>query len=434
MGKDLPLLHGVIPLEFSAVLVKGRGNYLSLRRLDGALSRAAGLFSDPEEFDHLRRLRAWSQETADGSLAELDFRPLPAVWDEVASDHGNCMGRACPMYGKCFYYKARRRMQHAQVLVVNHALFFSDLALRRENVSILPKHDVVIFDEAHTIEAIAGDHLGLSIGSGQIEYTLRKLYNDRTNRGLLVHHKLGEAQKEVWECRERSSDFFDERGPLAGRARAEKGTGPICRNGPKGRCRHKLDLSPFPTKGNGRVRQPNIVANPLSEGLRKLVATLRRHGQEIERPEERQDFTSAANRLEGLAEGIEDWRGQRMPDAVYWIERSFSRNRLRITLSAAPIDVGPTLREHLFTQTPTVIMTSATLATGGGTEKGTGPICRNGPEAGTDAQRWSRTNWTCPLFRPAASRRFSSFNRASGCCRPRRCGSAARSITALRPN
>ena len=131
------------------MLVKGRGNYLSLRRLGNAMSRAAGLFSDPEEFDQLQRLFAWSKQTADGSLAELDFRPMPAVWDEVASDHGNCMGRSCPMYDKCFYYKARRRMQHAQILVVNHALFFTDLALRRENVSILPKYDVVIFDEAH---------------------------------------------------------------------------------------------------------------------------------------------------------------------------------------------------------------------------------------------------------------------------------------------
>ena len=87
---------------------------------------------DHEEFDQLRQLHAWAKQTADGSLADLDFRPLPAVWDEVASDHGNCMGRACPTYGKCFYYKARRRMQNAQILVVNHALFFTDLALRRE--------------------------------------------------------------------------------------------------------------------------------------------------------------------------------------------------------------------------------------------------------------------------------------------------------------
>lgn len=335
--KDLPLLRSVIPLEFSAVLVKGRGNYLSLRRLQNALGRANSLFSHEDEFEQLRQLRAWSEETADGSLSDLDFRPLPAVWDEVQSDHGNCMGRSCPMYAKCFYYKARRRMQNAQLLIVNHALFFSDLALRRQEVSILPKYDVVVFDEAHTIEAVAGDHLGLSITSSQIEYTLRKLYNDRTNRGLLVHHKLGDAQKQVWECRDRASALFDR---LAAWLTEQ-------------------------TEGNGRVRQPGIVANPLSPGLKKLVTMLRRHGEQIEQAEQRQDFTAAANRLEALAQGIDDWLDQQMPDSVYWIEKGFSRSRLRITLAAAPIDVGPILRRHLFAQVPSVIMTSATLATGG---------------------------------------------------------------------
>ena len=338
MQKDLPLLNSVIPLEFSAVLVKGRSNYLSLRRLANAMNRAAGLFSDPEEFDELQRLHAWSKETADGSLADLDFRPMPTVWDEVASDHGNCMGRTCPMYAKCFYYKARRRMQNAQILVVNHALFFTDLALRRENVSILPKYNVVILDEAHQMEAVAGDHLGLSISNGQIEYTLRKLYNERTNRGLLVHHKLGDAQKEVWECRDRAADFFD--GVAAWLAEQPN--------------------------SNGRVRRSNIIANHVSEKLRKLVATLRRHAADIKQAEQRQDFIAAANRLESLAKGIDDWLGQEIHDAVYWIERGFSRKRLRVTLSAAPIDVGPVLREHLFAKTPAVVMTSATLATGGG--------------------------------------------------------------------
>ena len=204
-------------------------------------------------------------------------------------------------------------------------------------MSILPKYDVVIFDEAHTMEAVAGDHLGLSITNGQVEYTLRKLYNDRTNRGLLVHHKLRDAQKEVWECRDRADGFFESVAAW---------------------------LAEQP-KGNGRVRQPGIVANPLGEGLKKLVATLRHHGKQIERPEQRQDFTAAANRLEAIAQGIDDWLGQQMADSVYWIDRGFSRSRLRITLAAAPIDVGPVLREHLFTQVPTAIMTSATLATGG---------------------------------------------------------------------
>ncbi|MCE5267396.1 MAG: helicase [Planctomycetaceae bacterium] len=337
ISKDIPLLRSVIPVEFSAVLVKGRGNYLSLRRLAGALSRATSLFNDSEELEQLRQLRDWSTETNDGSLADLGFRPLPAVWDEVASDHGNCMGRKCPMYKKCFYYKARRRMQHAQVLVVNHALFFTDLSLRREGVSLLPNYDVAILDEAHQIEGVAGDHLGLNITNGQVEYTLRKLYNDRTNRGLLVHHRLRDAQKEVWECREYAADFFDS----VGRWLAEQ------------------------RDSNGRVRQPGIVANPLSEKLAHLVATLRRQAKLFDEPEERQDFNAAANRLDALGQGIEQWRTQSISDSVYWAEHSAGRSRQRVTLAAAPIDVGPILREHLFAKAPSVVMTSATLAAGG---------------------------------------------------------------------
>ena len=206
--KDIPFLNSVIPLEFTAVLVKGRGNYLSLRRLQNAQRRASSTFSQEEEFQQLRQIEAWSQQTGDGSLSDLSFRPLPQVWDEVASDHGNCMGRQCPHYKDCFYYRDRRRVANAQILVVNHALFFSDLALRRDGVSILPEYDAVVFDEAHTIEDVASDHLGLGISSGQVDYLLSKLYNDRTNRGLLVHHGMGAAQQQVMECRYRADDFF----------------------------------------------------------------------------------------------------------------------------------------------------------------------------------------------------------------------------------
>jgi len=92
---------------------------------------------------------------------------------------------------------------------VNHALFFSDLALRRSGASILPDYDVVIFDEAHNLESVASDHLGVNLSSGQIEYVLNKLYNERTNRGLLVHHRLAAAQQDVEACRYRADEFFD---------------------------------------------------------------------------------------------------------------------------------------------------------------------------------------------------------------------------------
>jgi Rad3-related DNA helicase len=104
------------------------------------------------------------------------------------------MGRGCPAYSECFYYAARRRMARAQILVVNHALFFSDLALRRGGASLLPEHDIVIFDEAHMIEEVAGDHLGVGVSSAAVERVLAKLYSERGHRGLLVHYGLGDLQ------------------------------------------------------------------------------------------------------------------------------------------------------------------------------------------------------------------------------------------------
>jgi ATP-dependent DNA helicase DinG len=228
-------------------------------------------------------------------------------------------------------------MSHAQILIVNHALFFSDLALKQEGVSLLPRYDVVIFDEAHTLEAVAGEHLGLRITSGQIEYTLRKLYNDRSNKGLLVRCKGREAQRQVHECRERASDFFDALQQWLARQ----------------------------TRGNGRVRQARIVDNALSPGLLKLAGLVRGLAEHIPKAEERQDFTAAGGRLRALAEGIDQWHTQQLAGAVYWIEAAEGRRGRRVALAATPIDVGPILRQHLFDQTPTVIMTSATLATAG---------------------------------------------------------------------
>ncbi len=337
LHKDIPFLNAVIPLEFTAVLVKGRSNYLSLRRLKNAQQRAVHLLSTDEEHEQLRQIGRWAKETGDGSLSDLSFRPRATVWDEVASDHGNCLGRKCPTYGDCFYYQARRRMQNAQILVVNHALFFSDLALRIQGASILPQYDVVIFDEAHTVEAVAGDHLGMSVSSGQVEYALSRLFNERTERGLLVQHRLQRAQDQVRDCRVRAERFFGE-----------------------------IDLWLSHQEGsNGRVREPEIVANPLSEGLAHLAATIRRHTEKIDKPEQRIDFTSAADRLKLLGTTVEDWRRQTMADAVYWIESSQWRRRRRVSLCAAPIDVGPLLRDHLFNEIPAVVLTSATLATAG---------------------------------------------------------------------
>lgn len=337
LHKDLPLLNAVIPLEFTAVLVKGRHNYLSLRRLDNALARANSLFGTEQELEQLRAVRDWSKSTRDGSLSDLSFRPSGSVWDETASDSGNCLGKKCPTYKDCFYYQARRRVFNAQILVVNHALFFSDLALRRAGASILPNYDAVIFDEAHTLEAVAGDHLGIRVSSGQVQYILNKLYNDRANKGLLVHHRCGEEQRQTLRCSQLADDFFRDLHNWLGEQ----------------------------SQSNGRVHVPGIVGNPLSPALEELAAMLRRRASNLKDEGQRQDFVSAFERLTTLAGELEVWRTHGIPEAVYWIEASPSRRgRPNIKLEAAPIDVGPTLRKELFDATHSVILTSATLSVG----------------------------------------------------------------------
>src|SRR5205823_10920146 len=135
------------------------------------------LLADPTAARQLQQIGKWSRQTTDGSKSDLDFQPQPAVWDLVESDSGNCLGRQCPDYARCFYFKARKQMFGAHLLIVNHALFFSDLALRRQGASLLPNYEVVILDEAHTVEDVASDHLGLQLGRGSLEYDLNKLYN-----------------------------------------------------------------------------------------------------------------------------------------------------------------------------------------------------------------------------------------------------------------
>ena len=349
ISKDIPLLNSVIPLEFSAVLAKGRGNYVSLRRLREAKKNAGTLFASEQEISQLEPLVEWSKTTADGSRSDLPLRVLPQVWDEVRSDSGNCLGRKCPSYSDCHYFKARQRLQNADILVVNHALFFTDLALRRLGVNLLPDYQCVILDEAHTVPDVASDHLGLGVTMGQVEYTLKRLYNNQRNRGLLVVHGLGDAQKKVVKCIEAANEFFGDVQGWYERTASE----PTARSGS---TRRSTTL---------RVRKPGIVANKLSKAMKQLAERIERDAEDIKAAAPKQTLNSAADRLTALADSIEQWRLQKMEDAVYWIENSTRRSgKQHVGLMAAPLDVGPLIRENLFDKVDSVIMTSATIAVG----------------------------------------------------------------------
>lgn len=345
INKDIPFLNAVMPVEFSAVLVKGRANYLSLRRQKGAVERSNSLFSRPDEVTQLQQIVEWSRTTNDGSLTDLEFKPLPTVWDEVQSDHGNCLGKKCATYKECLYYKARRRVWNADVMVVNHAMFFADLALRREGATVLPDYDVVVFDEAHTIEQVAADHLGLAVSNGQVDYMLGKLHNDRTNKGLLV--RLTAANQTLLNLQRAAIATVD-------RLRF------IARDLFDSVHEAQLNLN----VKNGRFRQPLGIHNEVSPALKELGQQILQISGEIQSDEERVEYTSASERCVGLADSLNSWLQQSIEDAVYWTEIS-GQQKQRIKLVSAPVDVGPVLRNELFNKVPSVILTSATLAVGG---------------------------------------------------------------------
>ena len=230
-------------------------------------------------------------------------------------------------------------------MVVNHALFFADLSLRRDGISLLPDYDVVVFDEAHTVEQVAADHLGLSVSNGQVEYMLGKLYNDRTQKGLLVRMSTAdssaaglqrEAVRSIERIRFMAGDLFAEIRELQ-RNQAGK---------------------------NGRFRQPLAIENTVGPALKELASWILQLSTHISSDEERVEYTSAAERCTGVADSLNSWLQQSVEDAVYWLETS-GQNQQRIKLVSAPIDVGPVLRDELFNKVNTVILTSATLAVGG---------------------------------------------------------------------
>jgi ATP-dependent DNA helicase DinG len=347
--KDIPFLQSVMPQPFNAVLAKGRSNYISLRRLRGAQQRAGGLLFDEAAVLQLNQIGRWSRQTQDGTRSDLTFQPSPSVWDLVESDTGNCLGRNCRDYESCFYYKARRRIFGAQVLIVNHALFFSDLALRRAGASLLPDYKVVIFDEAHTLEDVAADHLGLQVSRGSADYLLNRLFHQRGHRahGLLAIHGNDDTIAGVISARAACDRLFNDVGSwLAAQPRPSRGR---------------------PATGGSdsvRVRQPDIVANPLSDDLDRLAAMLHAIVETKPSEEDRIELDAAGNRCLALSLALRQWLGQELPGQVYWVELSGERTP-RVALASAPIEVGPALKEQLYEKVPTVVMTSATLSVGG---------------------------------------------------------------------
>ncbi len=347
--KDIPLLNAVIPEEFSTVLVKGRGNYVSLRRLKLASARQERLFGDEEERHALAGLEDWAYETRDGTKHSLAVMPSHAIWEHVQSDAGNCMGRKCPTYDKCFYQAARRRMENGDLLICNHALFFSDLAMRAGGGrGFLPPYHHVILDEAHGLEEVAADHFGARLSEGAVNFLLRSLWNPANQRGALNDAPMQEggdgtlesAVKQVEVCRTAADGFFSD----LWRWREARGA-----------------------EGDFRIRQKDVVADSLSEPLRALATLLQLVRERAADEADGFEINSYQQRASSLASSCAALLSQSMPGCVYWMSSSQRRrgrgaSRPEVTIASAAIEVGPLLAQHLFSQDVSVVLTSGTLA------------------------------------------------------------------------
>jgi len=353
VAKDLPMLIEAFgdrlvdaegKMRLRPVLVKGRGNYMSIRRLKRASERRDSLLPDPASKRSLAVIEQWAYATDDGTRATLPTLERPGVWDRVASDANNCMGKRCPHHEQCFYQNARREMESANLLICNHALFFSDLALRAQDVGFLPDYQHVVLDEAHCVEDVAADHFGLSLTSGRVTHLLSNLAHPRTRKGYLATLArldidadlvIG-AYERVSEAGDAAQVFFDA----------------------------LIDLSRQPGMRNGRIREADVVANTIAPAFKDLALRLRHLREAVKNEADRFELQSYAARAGEIAAVANALVCQREPDSCYWVEVATRQGGpARVTLACSPIDVGPKLREHLFEAETSVVLTSATLAT-----------------------------------------------------------------------
>lgn len=337
-------------------LVKGRGNYLSLRRLEQASKRQDKLFVDGVARGSLHAIEDWARETRDGTLTSLPQLDRPGVWDHVRSDSANCMGRRCHNYDICFYQKARRKMERSNLLVCNHALFFSDLALRTRGVGFLPRYDHVVLDEAHMVEDVASEHFGVSLTEGRVNHLLSLLYMERGSKGFLPQLGLmtpdtEPVQKAIYavaEARDASGAFFES---LIFWHDSNRASG-------------------------GRVREPGVVDNVLSPIFAQLATRLRLLRDVCAMEADKFELASYAERASDIAEAAHALIEQTLKGCAYWVEvsRSPGRRAPSVKFACSPVEVGPILREAIFRGTSdegepmgpkSVTMTSATLTTRG---------------------------------------------------------------------
>lgn len=344
MEKDVPFLQRVLPRSFAVAAMKGRSNYACLHRIKRAESQP--VLEDLRDMDYFDQVRRWARQSNTGDRAELTKLPENlSFWRHIDARSEICLGQKCPDYDPCFITRMRQRAQDADIVIVNHHLFFADLAIRgSEYGQVLPDYGAVIFDEAHQIEDVAAEYFGSQVSNYQIDDLLRDLANLPITDAK-TNQELTKAASRVARFADAFWMNFRDGGAIKGDR--EEGRAPIL----PGTFARKLT--------NGEIE-----ATALGEAYLKLDGALARmeavldavvdsaQSAEIENTVRR--IREARFNLEFIIAG-DDKR------YVYWIER---RGR-GFFLRASPIDVAGLLQDKLFERTETVVLTSATLASAG---------------------------------------------------------------------
>ncbi len=322
--KDIPLIHESLFPELRYSLCFGSENYLCLRRLDNM--RKHGLFESFEE-PELSEILRWAEQTETGLYMEVS--PSQSLWGRICRESDLCHGRDCRFFSTCLYQKARDEQKRAHLLVVNHHLFFANLA---SGWNVLPGFDAVVFDEAHELEAVATEYLGVEISNSRLKYLLDSLLSEK-GKGLLTRlhlqdDEIDELKNILHRIRDQGNRFF----------------GSVMRW-----------LGDEKTK---RIEQPGLFLDILSEHLDTLGERLKDIKIRVDEDELLKDLSAYIVRLSTFKDAIASITEQTLPDYVYWAEME----KKKIRLVASPVEPAGMLEEMLFNVVDAAVLTSATLS------------------------------------------------------------------------
>ena len=384
VGKDLPLLAKCLPDADGKVpsfaLLKGWNNYLCITRLNTAQG-AQGSLLEPEWAPELDMLADWASTTNDGSLADLPDAPSPDVWDEVRAEADLCTRLECPHFDRCFVFEARRRAADADVVVVNHHLLAADLAVRRlqenwRDAAVLPPYKRLVLDEGHHLEDVAAKHLGTQITSRGVQRLLSRL--ERNGRGLIptllleltragdeasmasVEILRDSVLREVGDARTHADRVFHLLADSLTQSSA-----------PVRRLDDSFLEDAVWDDGLG-VALDNVLRtlNRARDGIEVVADQLQLDDEPDRRSELLRELRGVVRRLQGASDGFGlTLRPSTSEGTVRWMERRGDRPvgglPFPMGLAAVPLDLSKLLRETLFDRIETIVLTSATLATGG---------------------------------------------------------------------